>query len=440
MVEKIGQTVKKYRMEEIYDGAILGFSGGADSSALLHYLKGRTKNLLAVHINHMIRADEADRDEAHAKAICEQYGVKFLSFKLDVPKIARETGKCLEEAARDARYEVFNRLLSENPEYKCIITAHNSDDNLETVIFNLVRGTGARGLGGIRAIQGDIRRPLIEVSKCEVLRYCEENNIPYVNDSTNEDTKYTRNHIRHKIIPELKSLNPAVLDSCLRLGEILRQDEEYFQANVDEIIKGGVTSEKIPLELFKTLELPILSRLIVKLFGTSLDYTAQKSIIELGKRAEVGSYICLHGDYAFKIERAYAHFCKRGALEKISYSYELTKPLTYLPEIDAYATLNGEGAPSGYVEKYKISFNGEKIKAPLLLRSRRGGDTVKHGGMTKKVKKLFVDKHIPSHLRDRIPLILNGGEIICVPGVCTADTYSGKDYTVTIFEKGSKND
>ena len=135
MQKKIEQTVSKYRMDEIYDGAILGFSGGADSSALLHFLKDRTKNLLCVHINHMIRGDEADRDEEHARKICEQYGVKFLSFKLDIPKIAKESGKGLEEAARDARYEVFYSILAKSPEYKCIVTAHNSDDNLETVIL-----------------------------------------------------------------------------------------------------------------------------------------------------------------------------------------------------------------------------------------------------------------------------------------------------------------
>lgn len=437
MINKIEQTVEKYRMWEIYDGAILGFSGGADSCALLHFLKGRTKNLLAIHINHMIRGEEADRDEAHARSLCESYGVKFVSYKLDVPKIAKDTGKGLEEAARDARYGIFYRLLSENPEYKCIVTAHNSDDNLETVIFNLARGTGTRGIMGIRAVQGKIRRPLIEVSKSEVLEYCLQNGIEYVTDSTNADTKYTRNHIRHNIIPELKKLNPAVLDSCLRLGEILRADEEYFENRVDQIVKSGVTGEKIPLELFKTVEEPILSRLLVRLFGDTLDYTAQKSIMALVKKGEVGSYICLHGNKVFKIEHGYAHFALRSDLLSISYYCELNTPLSYLPELDIYIALGENEAPKGYIPKYKISLNGEKIKAPLAVRSRRTGDTVKHGGMTKKIKRLFVDAHIPSHLRDKIPLILSGGKIIAVPGICIADTYSGKDYTVTIFEKES---
>ena len=242
MQKKIEQAVEKFHMSEIYDGAILGFSGGADSSALLYFLKERTKNLLCVHVNHMIRGEEAERDERHAEEICREYGVKFLSFKVDVPKIASESGKGLEEAARDVRYEIFNRLLSEHPEYKCIITAHNADDNLETVIFNLSRGTGTRGIIGIRAVQGKIFRPLIEASKDEVLSFCEENKIPYVTDSTNADTKYTRNHIRHKIIPELKKLNPSVLDSCLRLGEILAEDEKYFDERALEIIFGYIAN------------------------------------------------------------------------------------------------------------------------------------------------------------------------------------------------------
>ena len=427
-------------MSEIYDGAILGFSGGADSSALLYFLKERTKNLLCVHVNHMIRGEEAERDERHAEEICREYGVKFLSFKVDVPKIASESGKGLEEAARDVRYEIFNRLLSEHPEYKCIITAHNADDNLETVIFNLSRGTGTRGIIGIRAVQGKIFRPLIEASKDEVLSFCEENKIPYVTDSTNADTKYTRNHIRHKIIPELKKLNPSVLDSCLRLGEILAEDEKYFEARVDEIIESGVSAEKIPLELFSTLETPILSRLMVRLFGQSLDYTAQKSIVALAKKGEAGSYICLHGGRAFKIERDYAHFISLGELEKISYSAELTEDLTYLKEIYLYVSLNGEKAPIGYIEKNKISLNSEKIKTPLTVRSRKTGDTIKHGGITKKIKKLFVDKHVPSHLRDKIPLILSDRKIIAVPDICVSNDYAGKDYIVTIYERGNQND
>ena len=440
MLTKIEQTVKKYRMDEIYNGAILGFSGGADSSALLYFLKERTKNLLCVHVNHMIRGEEAERDQKHAEEICREYGVKLLTYKVDVPKLAKESGKCLEEAARDARYEIFNRLLSENPEYKCIVTAHNSDDNLETVIFNLCRGAGARGIIGIRAVQGNIFRPLIEASKSEVLGFCEENKIPYVTDSTNADTKYTRNHIRHKIIPELKSLNPAVLDSCLRLGEILAEDEKYFDERALEIIKDGVTADKIPIKLFSELEGPILSRLIVRLYGQSLDYTAQKSIIALGKKGEVGSYICLHGGRVFKIERDYAHFIKSSELDEISYSVELNENLTYLSELDLYVSINGQEAPKGYKQKYKISLNGEKIKLPLSVRAKKTGDTIKHGGMTKKIKKLFVDKHVPSHLRDKIPLIISDGKIIAVPDICVADTYTGKDYIIIIYERGNQND
>ena len=427
-------------MDEIYNGAILGFSGGADSSALLYFLKERTKNLLCVHVNHMIRGEEAERDQKHAEEICREYGVKLLTYKVDVPKLAKESGKGLEEAARDTRYEIFNRLLSENPEYKCIVTAHNSDDNLETVIFNLCRGTGARGIIGIRAVQGNIFRPLIEVSKSEVIQFCKENEIPYVTDSTNADTKYTRNHIRHKIIPELKSLNPAVLDSCLRLGEILAEDEKYFDERALEIIKDGVTSEKIPLKLFSELEGPILSRLIVRLYGQSLDYVAQKSIIALGKKGEVGSYICLHGGRVFKIERDYAHFIKGSELDEISYSAELNENLTYISELDLYVSINDGEAPKGYKQKYKISLNGEKIKLPLSVRAKKTGDTIKHGGMTKKIKKLFVDKHVPSHLRDKIPLIISDGKIIAVPDICVADTYAGKDYIIIIYERGNQND
>ena len=118
-------------MDEIYNGVILGFSGGADSSAILHYLSKHTKNILAVHINHMIRGNEALRDEFFCKTICQRYGVKFLSYRVDVPKLAKESKQGIEETARKERYKIFKKLMQEYPEYKCIVTAHNANDNAE---------------------------------------------------------------------------------------------------------------------------------------------------------------------------------------------------------------------------------------------------------------------------------------------------------------------
>ena len=199
MENKIEKAIKQYEMSNIYEGAIIGFSGGADSSAILHYLSKKTKKLLAIHINHMIRGEEALRDEFFCKNMCKKLGVKFLSFRVDVPYLAEERKQGLEETAREERYKIFNKIISQNSDYKCIVTAHNANDNAETVIFNLSRGSGAKGIAGIKPVLNNIVRPLIYCSKQEILEYCKKNSITFVNDSTNLDTDYTRNYIKYQI-------------------------------------------------------------------------------------------------------------------------------------------------------------------------------------------------------------------------------------------------
>ncbi len=433
--EKIEAVISKNQMQNLYTGAILGFSGGADSSALLHFLKDKTKNLLCVHINHMIRGDEASRDEDFARKICQGYGVKFLSYKIDIPKLAGERKKGLEETAREERYKVFNSLLEKNPEYKCIITAHNLDDNLETVIFNLARGTGPQGLIGIKAVQGNIMRPLITSSKKEILEYCSQNNIPYVSDSTNDDTVYTRNHIRHNIIPALEKINPEVRTSALRLGDILEGDEEYFNNIADKIIKENQIKDKIDLKLFNSLERPIKSRLLRRVLGGALDFVSSQACIELAKKCVVGSLVNLPNGISFKIERDYVHFIKTSALEYNDYCVELQNGINKIDEIDKIIALDCDTVPNGYTLECEASLNREKITGRLYARAKKDGDRIRSGKMTKKLKSLFVEKHIPSHLRAKIPLILMDNEIILVPNIAVRDEMKGKDFKIKIYIK-----
>lgn len=435
--KKIEASISKNNLDFIYTGAILGFSGGADSSALLHFLKSRTKNLLCVHINHMIRGEEADRDEAQAKCLCQEYGAKFLSFKIDVPGLAKERKQGLEETARNERYRIFGELLLKNPEYKCIVTAHNSDDNAETVLFNLARGTGTQGLIGIKPVQGNIVRPMLDVSKKEILEYCEKNKINYVTDSTNSDTKYTRNHIRHNILPEMEKINPDFLSACHRLGDILANDEEYFKLVVDKIIKDNKIENKIELTLLNTQPRSIATRLLRTIHKGELDYNASIACIELAKKAECGSLINLLGGYSFKIERTYAHFIKTEETKNINYDIALKDGENYIDVIDAVILVNSNIVPNGYYVVNELSFDKSKLCDTLHARSRREGDTIKSGKMTKKLKKLFLEKGILSHQRGKLPIITMKNEIICVPGVAMRDGVKGNDFIIKICKRGS---
>ena len=427
-------------MQDIYEGAILGFSGGADSSLLLYFLKDRVKNLLCVHVNHMIRGEEADRDEEFARKTCEKYGVKIKTVRIDIPKLAKEEKKGIEECARDARYKVFYEILKENPEYKCIVTAHNLDDSVETVIFNLARGTGPSGLTGIKPIKGEIMRPLIEVSKSDVIKYCQEKGIEYITDSTNEDTAYTRNHIRKNVIPELKRVNSELYSAVLRMGDILSRDNEYFEKQIDDIVLQNNVKDKIELSLLNSLDTSLATRLLRRVSGVSLDYSSLSACVLLAKSAEVGSLINLPSGISFKIEKGYAHFIKTDILKKSDFFSELKDGLNKISEIDKIIAVNTEEKPNGYEEEFKISLKSEKINKTLFTRPKRDGDTIKQGKMTKKIKKLFVEKGVPSHLRDKLPLILLENEIISVPGVAVSDGFSGNDYKIIIYKRKNEND
>lgn len=430
MENKIEKAIKQYNMDIIYDGAIIGFSGGADSSAILHYLSKKTKKLLAVHINHMIRGEEALRDEFFCKNMCKKYGVKFLSYRVDIPLLAEERRQGLEETAREERYKIFNKLISQNGDYKCIVTAHNANDNAETVIFNLSRGSGARGITGIKPVINNIVRPLIYCSKEEILEYCEQNSISYVNDSTNMDTDYTRNYIRHEIVPMLEKINPSFLDSCIRMGELLREDERFIQSICDKIIEENKIKTRISTELIASQERSVASRLLMHLSKETLDRKAIDACLRLAKEGKVGQYVNLPNKLSFKKERGYVKFVKTENLTKVKYNVPLREGLNYIEQIGAVISLNSNITPESkyeLVEAIKL-----KTEGALYARNKMDGDKMLQGKMTKKLKTIFCDKHIPSHHRDKIPLICDEKGILYIPNIATRDGGKGRNANTII--------
>ncbi len=426
MENKIEKAIRQYEMNDIFDGAIIGFSGGADSSAILHFLSKRTKKLLAVHINHMIRGEEALRDEYFCKNMCKKYGVKFLSFRVDVPLLAEERKQGLEETAREERYRIFNKIISQNGDYKCIVTAHNANDNAETVIFNLSRGSGAKGIAGIKPVINNIVRPLIHCSKEEILEYCKENSISYVNDSTNMDTDYTRNYIRHEIIPMLEKINPSFIDSCLRMGELLRDDDKYIQSVCDRIVEENRIKTRINTELFVSQERPVASRLLMYLAKEALDRKAIDACLRLAKHGKVGQYVNLPNKLSFKKERGYVKFVETENLVKAKYNMPLREGLNYIEQAKTAISLNSEMLPD--ITKYEL-VEAVKLKSEgaLLVRNKKDGDKMIQGKMTKKLKTIFCDKHIPSHHRDKIPLICDEKGILHIPMLATRDGAKSKN-------------
>lgn len=248
------------------DGAVLlGLSGGADSVSLLNMLLQDGVRVCAAHLNHCIRGKDADRDEEFCRALCGRLGVEFVSRRADVPAISQECGEGLEEAARRVRYSFFAEIMKEKG-IKLLATAHNGDDNAETLLFNIARGASAAGACGIPRFRefcgGYVIRPIIGLPKDTVLAYCAENGLEYVTDATNADVSYSRNRIRANVIPELKTINPNLVATVSGFTEAMRADCEYLDSLAAGFIaaNAGVTQKKLA-----ALPAPVASRVLVEL-------------------------------------------------------------------------------------------------------------------------------------------------------------------------------
>ena len=247
ILEKIKDTIKRHNMIEAGDGVVVGLSGGPDSVCLFHSLCSLKKELeigdiTAVHINHGLRGAESDGDEESARALAESLGADFISFKYDVNKIAAETGEGTEEAGRRLRYGAFEDVRRRKGAAR-IAVAHNRNDQAETVMMRIMRGTGLKGLAGIDFIRADgvVIRPVLDLSRDEIELYCEENGLHPRIDSTNKEAIYTRNKIRLELLPMMREkFNPNVVDALVRLSAQAREDEDFIMSEALEYADSAV--------------------------------------------------------------------------------------------------------------------------------------------------------------------------------------------------------
>ena len=287
MKNKILGTIKKYNMIQTGEKVVLAVSGGPDSICMLDILNDIKNDLsidlkfeiIVAHVNHMIR-EEAEDDERYVKKYCEEKQIEFYSKSIDVKKIANNNKIGLEEAGRKERYNFFDEVLNKTNAQKIAI-AHNKNDNVETVLMHILRGSGINGLKGIEAKRGKYIRPLINCERNEIEEYCNEKNLQPKIDKTNFENEYTRNKIRNLLIPYIqKEFNPNIIKTIDRLSDLVTQEENYMDNQVKKIYEEILVDEKLKdkiieldLKKFNTQEKVIKSRLILytitRLFGNS---------------------------------------------------------------------------------------------------------------------------------------------------------------------------
>ncbi len=410
MLNKLKAFMGQYRGQRI----VCAVSGGADSMALLwglYLLKDKLDlDLAAAHFNHRLRGAESDRDEAFVRDFCAGYDIPFVSGSGQV--VAGEKG--LEAAAREARYAFLKSLPGR------IATAHTADDNAETILMHLVRGTGLKGLGGIAPVNGNLIRPMLQITRAEVLAFLEEYSIPYVEDSSNRGDDFLRNRLRHHVMPLLKQENPSLSQNLTAMALRLRQDEQALTAAAEKSYTGDVNQ-------LRTMEPAIRSRVLSQM------------LLQAGVKEPESEHISAMEKLVFSQNpSARAAFPGGVAIARSYDTIKVAKEQTTLteqeitcPGVYEISGIRLTLLPNESVERTKDSF-AFTPKGKMVVRGRKTGDTIRLLGGTKSLKKLFIDEKIPATRRDMIPVLADDDGVIAVIGIGgNLDRLSG-DGTVRI--------
>ena len=420
---------------------LVAFSGGADSSALLvmlcRYASQVGAKIYAAHVNHGIRGEEADRDELFCRQTAERLGVEIFVCKKDVPAFAKETSQSIETAARQVRYEFFDEIMREHG-IPILATAHNANDNLETVIFNITRGCGLSGVCGIPPCRscknGFAVRPILSMSREEILSFCSENGIEYVTDSTNVDTDYTRNKIRAEVIPTLLSINSGAVENAARMSETLREDSACLTSLSDWFFEEMNDDGSFEIEKLLGSPSAVTGRAIISLYSavsgkSDLEAVHLAAIRELCKRAVPHSRLNLPSDVDALIENKRLYLVKREPTPAPAEDFytELSQGENFIPEINAKIIIGtSQNEKNIYKNSILLYLDSDKICGSLVARSRRNGDKILQRGVNRQVKKLLCDLHIPLSLRYRLPMLCDDNGIVAIPHAAIRDGLKGK--------------
>ncbi len=451
---KIDRAVLSFKMFKQGDSVLVGVSGGPDSTALLHALykiapKWSLK-LGAAHLNHGLRFMESDADAVFTESMVKSFGLPFYTEKTDVDEYRKVHKLSLEEAARDVRYNYFNRVAKKYG-YQKIALGHHGDDNAELLLMYLIRGSGPLGISGIPPVRGNrIVRPLILLTRSEILSYLDSENIEFIIDSSNADVKILRNKIRTELIPTIReTYNPKIIQSLNRLTDIVRSEEEWVESLVDSMFSDVIVSSGKGYILLSVSRLSqihfaanrrIIRRAISAVKGDlrRIRYSHIHSCLELMEgvshygrldlpdRIQVRRNHNVIGFYKEKESlRSIAE--KSAAVGPLKFQYDIPKPgdkpeTVYIKEAGVFLKLLVINSVNfkkiRTAGQSAVFFNMESLLFPLILRNIEPGDRFTPFGMkgSQKVKKFFVDHKISREHRPYCPVLLSGDKILWVVG------------------------
>ena len=438
---RIIDEMLKTGMLQAGDRVIAGISGGADSVFLFYVLKWLREDidydLRVIHVHHGIRGEEADRDADFVERLCLRENIPCQIFRRDVPKEAEMKGMSLEEAGRAARYEIFRNEASGKPGTK-IALAHHRDDLAETVLFRIARGTGIGGLAAMRPVSGHVIRPLLCLSKEDIVSFLDQKGICYMEDSTNEMDDAVRNRIRHEILPLIRRrVNENAVIHLAQLSatawEVSSYIREEARKEAEKLVRkdeAGLFIHEDILNCHPALEKEILKDALEAVSGTSSDIRLVhiNTMESLLRKREGAS-----GNLPYGIRARRMHdgiLMEKNAGRKPLRKQKTPDPVILKLKYGETAATDFENwrflaeyvreAPDPVPEnRYTKWFDYGKMNDTLSVRTRRPGDylTIDSRGSRKTVSDYFTDMKVPAEERDRIPLLVSGSEIVWVVGM-----------------------
>lgn len=443
VVRLVEQTIRVEQLLNQEDGIIVAVSGGPDSVALLHILFLLSREwdwrLVVAHVNHGFRGSESDAEAKFVEQLANKLGLPFEGVTLDLPAYIWQSGMNAQAAAREKRYDFLHQVAKKHVCTR-IATAHHADDQMETIIMRFLRGSGSSGLAGILSRRPfknvELIRPILRITKHDLLAFCLNHGLDYCEDSSNEKREYTRNRVRLELIPMLESYNPNLIETLTRLADTTREEDAFLHAEATALFERITTWEqggyRFSAAVLGTLHVA-LQRRIVKLILSYLSLDSDKIdfvVIETVRQAclqQRTPSLRLSLGGGLRLVREYDQVAILSAEEskRIDFQYECTLDgrVLDIPEADVRMEalcMDNRAGMMEFSDPNVAFFDADLVLIPLVVRNRRDGDRMQLPGLNgrKKVKDIFIDLKIPPSRRDRIPLVFDAeGRLLWIPGI-----------------------
>lgn len=434
MLQRTAEFMKQHNMPKAGEKIVIGLSGGVDSVCLFHVLKDLGYLLEAVHVHHGIRGEEADRDERFVKELCEQYNIPFYGYRFDVPKISRENHLSEEEAGRMMRKKAFAEV-QEKCGARYIALAHHGNDRAETFLFNLSRGTGVKGLSAMRPVEGAVIRPLLWAQREEIEDYVEKNAYDFVEDGTNASDQYTRNKIRHQVLPLLEEVNSKSVAHICSAADKLSAVSAYIDREAEKLCRLSAVMYQNEVQILKfafyqgdvVLRIPVLQK-CVEYLSRSLANITEEHLIKLLELFEMQTGKEIHLPYGITAVRTYEGIRMFFREEKADLKpVKITGEDTYIFGGITFKVSVEEWNDRKIfpIKNYTKCFDYDKINGNVFLRTRETGDYLEinkdHG--KKSLQDYLVNEKVPKEERDKVILLADGNHILWVVGKRISEYY-----------------